>query len=158
MSGTTIRFCECIPDNKCAVIRTAELSDAELLLSFDRHISPSELESIIGLGRVFILECEGRFAGWLRYGLFWDNTPFMNMLFLLEEYRGRGLGAGFVKFWERKMAEYGYSEVMTSTASDEYAQHFYNRLGYMTVGGFAPSGEPFELILSKNLSQEKRDR
>ncbi|MGN1106446.1 MAG: GNAT family N-acetyltransferase [Huintestinicola sp.] len=133
------------------IIRTAKLSDTELLLSFDRHISKSELENIIGLGRVIILDCDGSFAGWLRYGLFWDNTPFMNMLFLLEEYRGRGFGKMLVLFWERKMAEYGYSEVMTSTASDEYAQHFYNRLGYTTVGGFAPSGEPFELILSKKI-------
>lgn len=138
-------------DNGKIIIRAADKSDAELLLSYDRHISRSELESIIGLGRVFILECGGSFAGWLRYGLFWDNTPFMNMLFLLEEYRSRGFGKIFVEFWERKMAEYGYAEVMTSTASDEYAQHFYNRLGYTTVGGFAPSGEPFELILTKKI-------
>ena len=140
-----------ISEYKRVIIRTADKLDTELLLSLDRHISRSELESIIGLGRVFILECGGSFAGWLRYGLFWDNTPFMNMLFLLEEYRGRGFGKMLALFWERKMAEYGYAEVMTSTASDEYAQHFYNRLGYSTVGGFAPSGEPFELILSKKI-------
>ena len=140
-----------ISEYKSVIIRTADKSDTELLLSMDRHISRSELESIIGLGRVFILECGGSFAGWLRYGLFWDNTPFMNMLFLLEEYRGRGFGKMLALFWERKMAEYGYNEVMTSTASDEYAQHFYNRLGYTTVGGFALSGEPFELILTKKI-------
>lgn len=140
-----------ISEYKSVIIRTADKSDTELRLSLDRHISRSELESIIGLGRVFILECGGSFAGWLRYGLFWDNTPFMNMLFLLEEYRGRGFGKILVLFWERKMAEYGYAEVMTSTASDEYAQHFYTKLGYKTVGGFAPSGEPFELILSKKI-------
>lgn len=140
-----------IPEDKSVIIRTANKSDAELLLSFDRHISRSELESIIGLGRVFILECGGSFAGWLRYGLFRDNTPFMNMFFLLEEYRGRGFGKKLVLFRERKMAEYGYVIVMTSTASDEYAQHFYNRLGYKTVGGFAPSGESYELILSKKI-------
>ena len=137
------------------IIRTAKLSDTELLFFYDRHISKAELENVIGLGRLFILEFEGCFAGWLRYGLFWDNTPFMNMLFLLEEYRGKGLGKMLALFWERKMAESGYSEVMTSTASDEYAQHFYIRLGYKIVGGFAPSGEPFELILSKQLSQDK---
>lgn len=44
------------------VIRTADKSDTGLLLSWDRHISKAEFESIIGLGRVIILECEGSFA------------------------------------------------------------------------------------------------
>lgn len=134
-------------------IRTANIADIDLLTALDRHISRCELENIIRLGRVFIIQSEGTFAGWLRYGLFWDNTPFMNMLYLLEEYRGKGLGRALVYYWEQKMAECGYGEVMTSTASDEYAQHFYNKLGYKTVGGFTPSGDPFELILSKRLTQ-----
>ena len=47
--------------------------------------------------------------------------------------------------------ELEYSNVMTSTASNEYAQHFYNKLGYIAVGGFSPVGEPYEIILSKVL-------
>lgn len=135
------------------VIRTADKPDIGLILSYDRHICSSELESIIGLGRIFILEYEGSFAGWLRYGLFWDNIPFMNMLFVLEGYRGKGYGRELVKHWEKKMRDIGYTVVMTSAASDEYSQHFYNRLGYKTVGGFTPSGDPFELMLEKKISE-----
>jgi hypothetical protein len=40
---------------------------------------------------------------------------------------------------------------MTSTASDEYAQHFYQKLGYTTIGGFTPFGDPYVLIFSKML-------
>lgn len=134
-------------------IRTADAADIDLLAALDRHISRCELENIIRLGRVLIIRSDGVFAGWLRYGLFWDNTPFMNMLYIMEEYRGKGLGRTLVTYWEQQMAECGYGEVMTSTASDEYAQHFYNKLGYMTVGGFTPSGDPFELILSKRITQ-----
>jgi ribosomal protein S18 acetylase RimI-like enzyme len=46
----------------------------------------------------------------------------------------------------------GYHIVMTSTASDEYAQHFYRKLGYTAIGGFALPGDPYELILSKELT------
>lgn len=54
-------------------------------------------------------------------------------------------------WWEREMHSQGFDTLMTSTASDEYAQHFYQKLGYSAVGGFALPGEVYELIFVKNL-------
>ena len=125
--------------------------DINILLSCDKHIKKQELINSIQLDRVYIAEENGRFAGWLRYNLFWDNTPFMNMLYLLDDFRGKGYGRVFLKYWEEKMKNSGYNLVMTSTQSDEYAQHFYLHLGYKAIGGFTPVNEPFEIILSKEL-------
>lgn len=75
----------------------------------------------------------------------------MNMLYLTEDNRGKGLGKKIVVYWEEQMKMLGYSYVMTSTASNEYAQHFYNKLGYIAVGGFSLGEEPYEIILSKVL-------
>lgn len=133
------------------LIRLAVMSDIEILDKYDKHISRKELENIVQLNRVYIAEEDGRFIGWLRYNLFWDNTPFMNMLYLLEDDRGRGYGRQFVEYWEEQMKLLGYEVVMTSTASDEYAQHFYNKLGYLTIGGFLLQEDPYEVILSKKL-------
>jgi ribosomal protein S18 acetylase RimI-like enzyme len=132
-------------------IKLATLTDIATVKTFDKHISKQELENIIKLNRLYILEDESKFIGWLRYNLFWDNTPFMNMIYLLEEYRRKGFGKKLVLFWEEQMKNLGYGVVMTSTASDEYAQHFYNNLGYLTVGGFLPNNEPYEIILQKTL-------
>lgn len=132
-------------------IRTAAEKDTEILLKNDTHISEKELKNLINLGRVYIAEENGDFVGWLRYNLFWDNTPFMNMLYVLSEYRGRGYGRELVDYWERQMKNEDFSEVMTSTLSNEYAQHFYNKLGYNTVGGFTPEKGEYELILKKKI-------
>lgn len=132
-------------------IRSATLEDIQTIIQYDKHITREELVNITSLGRVFVAEDNYEFAGWLRYGLFWDNTPFMNMIFLLTKYRGRGYGKELVEYWENAMKRAGYCSIMTSTASDEYAQHFYNHLGYKTVGGFTPVGDPLELILWKNI-------
>lgn len=132
-------------------IKLATLTDITTVETFDKHIRKQELENIIRLNRLYILEDESKFIGWLRYNLFWDNTPFMNMIYLLEEYRRKGFGKKLVLFWEEQMKNLGYGVVMTSTASDEYAQHFYNNLGYLTVGGFLPNNEPYEIILQKTL-------
>lgn len=119
-------------------IRRAKMTDFDILRRYNKHIEEAELAAVISLERIYIIEAENSFAGWLRYGLFWDNTPFMNMLYLLEEYRSRGLGSALVSHWERELLARGFSTVMTSTASDEYAQHFYHKLGYRAVGGFTP--------------------
>lgn len=132
-------------------IRTALPSDLEVIAAHDRHISQAELVNLINLGRVTLLEVEGQFAGWLRWNLFWDNTPFLNLLYLLESCRGNGYGRELMAHWEAQMADLGYDRVMTSTASDEYAQHFYVKLGYSAIGGFTPSGDAYEIIFEKSL-------
>lgn len=132
-------------------IRIAINKDLNLLSQYDKHIDKEELRNIILLNRVYIVENGGRFIGWLRYNLFWDNTPFMNMLYLLENYRGMGYGKRIVKHWEEQMKLLNYEFVMTSTASDEYAQHFYVKLGYHTIGGFRLGNEPYEMILTKEI-------
>lgn len=133
------------------MIRTAIENDVDILCKNDKHIDKQEMLNLIRLGRVYIMEEDGEFIGWLRYNLFWDNTPFMNMICLNDNRRGKGYGRQFVEFWEDEMRKLGYKYVLTSTASDEFAQHFYIRLGYSSVGGFLPLGHTFEIILSKKL-------
>lgn len=132
-------------------IRIAGSEDVPALERQDRHISRRELEHSVQLGRVYVAEEQGIFAGWLRYNLFWDNTPFMNLLYVLDGRRGKGFGSLLAAYWEERMRRAGYGTVMTSTQANEYAQHFYHRLGYTAVGGFLMPGEPYELILSKKL-------
>ncbi len=134
-----------------AIIRPATPGDLPFLAENDRHVSPAELDNIIRLGRLLIIEVQGERAGWLRWNLFWDNTPFMNLLYLLDGHRMQGHGRALVRHWEQQMQERGFPAVMTSTQANEPAQHFYRHLGYRDIGGFLQDGEPYELILSKAL-------
>ena len=79
-----------------AAVRKAEQRDLDFLLTYDRHIAPQELQSVVAMGRMLVLEAESGIIGWLRWNLFWDNTPFMTMLYLLEGARsGPWETAGF---------------------------------------------------------------
>ncbi len=138
-------------EKKMYQIYSASMEDFSNIKQYDTHISLEELKNSIQLKRVYVAYDNQNFAGWLRYNLFWDNTPFMNMLYLLEENRGRGMGRRLVEFWEEQMKLQSYTYVMTSTSSDEYAQHFYHRLGYSTIGGFMFMEEPYEIMLSKKI-------
>lgn len=132
-------------------IRRAAQADMEFLGAWDQHISYRELDKAVREGRVLAAEEQGQILGWLRWGLFWDSIPFMNMLYLLEENRGKGLGGQLAARWEKEMRASGYRRVLTSTVSHERAQRFYYRLGYKAVGGFLLEGEPYEIILAKNI-------
>ena len=132
-------------------IRPAVSDDFPALARLDRHIPPQALEASLRLGRISIAEIHGALAGWLRWGLFWDSIPFLNLLFVLDGHRGQGLGRALMEHWEAQMRQSGYPALLTSTQSNELAQHFYYRMGYAAVGGFLPPNEPYELILAKKL-------
>ena len=132
--------------------RPALLTDLDWLMAHDRHIARDVLTESIRQNRVLIMEQGGGRVGWLRWNLFWDNTPFMNLLYLLDGHRGQGCGRALVAHWEADMASLGYTRVMTSTQSDEAAQHFYRKLGYRDAGALLLPGEPAELLFLKELS------
>ncbi len=133
------------------VIRNANNKDLDTLSVYDKHIAQDELKHIISINRLYVIEENNEIVGWLRYNLFWDNTPFMNMLYILKGYRRKGYGKKLVKYWENDMESLKYKYVMTSTASDEYAQHFYVKQGYRAIGGFTLPGDPFEIIFIKQI-------
>ncbi|MMZ69276.1 hypothetical protein D1872_320840 [compost metagenome] len=51
------------------------------------------------------------------------------------------------------MSQKGFELVMTSTQSNEEAQHFYRRLGYKDAGCLLLENEPLEIILTKSLTK-----
>lgn len=133
------------------IIRYANENDIEIISKYDKHISKEELANIIKLKRVIVMYEDDKFVGWLRYNLFWDNTPFMNILYLLDNERGKGNGSRLVIFWENEMKQKNYEFVLTSTQSNEEAQFFYRKIGYVDSGALLLPNEPLEIFLYKKL-------
>lgn len=133
-------------------IEYANKEDYQYILNNDKHISKELIESKFNMKEIIIARNEDhKNIGWLRYNYFWDNTPFMNMLYLDENYRHKEIGKNLVTFWENEMKHNGYDLVMTSTLSNENAQHFYRKLGYKDAGSLLLENEPLEIIFAKKL-------
>ncbi len=133
------------------MIRYANLDDLDTIKVYDSHINEEELINAINLKRVLVMFENNKFVGWLRYNLFWDNIPFMNMLYFLEDERNKGNGSKMISFWEKEMKDKGYKSVMTSTLSNEQAQFFYRKHGYIDSGSLILPQEPLEIIFYKNM-------
>ena len=135
-------------------IRYAGSDDYFWLIEYDKNISEKILKNKIENMELYVAENNDKIVGWLRYNLFWDNIPFMNMIYLLEEHRRMGIGAKLIKYWEDEMKQKGYKNVLTSTQSNEEAQYFYRKMGYKEIGGFRYFDEPYEIIFQKIFLQQ----
>ena len=137
------------------VMRYASLHDLDFWVSQDKHISREELARKIQGGQCYVIFDDSTLIGVLRYGLFWDNIPYLNLIHFEESYRKKGFGQAAMKYWEDEMRKYGHTVVLTSTQSDEGSQHFYRKLGYKDAGclllDVPPYVQPLEIIMIKKL-------
>jgi ribosomal protein S18 acetylase RimI-like enzyme len=133
-------------------IRLGTSEDTAWLIEHDHHVTPLMLQEKLAAQQILIAESQGLRVGWLRWGYFWDSIPFMNLLFVLAEYRGAAIGTQLVNVWEERMCKAGCTLLMTSTLSNEQAQHFYRRLGYEDRGALLMPQEPLEIIFIKQFA------
>ena len=132
-------------------IKYAKLHHFDWLNSKDQHIDEATLRKKIIDQQILIVTREETLIGWLRFGYFWDEIPFMNMLFLTKENRYKGIGKRLVGYWEDEMKKQQQKMVLTSTQANETAQHFYRKLGYQDTGSLLLEGEPTEIFFRKML-------
>ena len=136
-------------------IRYIHLDDKEFWFSLDKHLSEQEFNNKVRDNRGYVLLDDNKPVGLLRYNLFWDNTPFCNLIYINNEYQGKGFGKMLIEYWENDMKSQGYGMLLTSTQVDESAQHFYRKLGYKDCGGFVIDikgyEQPMELFLVKSI-------
>ena len=134
------------------LIRTAVPADLGGIQRLDRHILPARLEECIRRGQVDVLVAEGTIVGVLRWNLFWQSLPFLDLIYLDDVLRGQGWGTRMMARWEQNMAALGFDHVMLSTQEDETSKFFYEKLGYHLCGDFLPPDqEARELIYRKEL-------
>lgn len=136
-------------------VRYAEPADFPFWFKLDKHLTQKEFFKKIQNKECYILLKDLLPVGILRYNLFWDEIPFCNLLFISPAFQRMGGGKSFMQFWEADMQNKGYELVLTSSQSDESAQHFYRKLGYQDCGGLRiPTGkyaQPMEIFFLKFL-------
>ena len=133
-------------------IRLADSKDKQKILKYDNHIHPNKVGECIRNQLVYVLCEEKRIVGVLRYSLFWQSIPFLDLLYIDEVYRGKGFGRQMMAHWESAMRAMDCKYVMLSTQEDETAKYFYEKLGYRRIGAFLPPEQDAdEIIYGKEL-------
>lgn len=128
-------------------IRLADNEDKKQVVEYDNHIPNNKVCECIANQLVYVLCDEKEIVGVLRYNLFWQTIPFLDLLYIDEAYRGKGYGRQMMSVWEKTMKRMGYPYVMLSTQEDEDAKYFYEKLGYRRIGAFLPPEQDADEIM-----------
>ena len=136
-------------------IRYVEREDRKFWQRLDRHLPDGEFEDKMRRKRGYVILKDHVPVGFLRYNLFWDQIPFCTMLYIDAPFQGKGHGKKMMEYWEMDMKRQGHGMVLTSTQTDETAQHFYRKLGYQDCGGLVMNipgyVQPMEIFLAKEI-------
>ena len=128
-------------------IRLANSKDKQKIIKYDNHIHHNKVGECIWNQLVDVLCDEKKIVGVFRYSLFWKSIPFLDLLHIDENYRGKGFGRQMMEYWESVMRRMNYKYVMLSTQEDETAKYFYEKLGYRRIGAFLPPEQEADEIM-----------
>ena len=134
------------------ILRAAAETDFDFLRGFSNEPGDAQLRTQIRDGRLRIIEPAGVPAGFIKFYVLWETLPFMEVIILLEDRRGRGLGREAVRQWEREMAARSFTRVIISTQANETAQGFWRRIGYKDCGSLNLPDRPIELFMFRDIS------
>ncbi|MDO5517656.1 MAG: GNAT family N-acetyltransferase [Clostridium sp.] len=136
-------------------IKLTESKDKEFWMSIDKHINEEGYKNRVYTKTGYVMWNEEIPVGLLCYYPLWENTPFLNFLFVKEEYRKNGFAKEAMNQWEEEMKKQGFKMTLISTQVDETAQFFYRKLGYLDCGGLVlndtPLDQPMEMFMRKVL-------
>lgn len=118
--------------------------DREFVMEIDAHVSDLQFEHRVYTKTGYIIWDGSQRAGLMHYTVLWDHIPFLNLIYVKEAYRNRGIAAEAMKRWEEDMKDQGYQMVLISTQVDEDAQYLYRKAGYTECGALLMNGTPFE--------------
>lgn len=133
-------------------IRYAVYEDYELIFRIDSLVSKEKWKTWTGNQQAIFAFDGDVFLGWLQYNYFIEKYPFINRLYIFEEYQNNGAGTKLIEFWETKMKNKGETILMLSTESDNYgARRLYKRLGFKCVGKLDLRPQNKELVMLKEI-------
>ena len=131
------------------VIELANSKEKQQILKYDKHIPSSALGECIYNNFVYVLKddsiknggvnhrVKNPVVGVLRYSMFWQTIPMLDLIYIDEEYQHKGYGTQMMAYWEEHMKLMGYKHLMTSTQADETAWEFYEKIGFHKAGSFS---------------------
>lgn len=138
-------------------IKVVTEDDKEFVRNIDRHVDDIGYGNRVAAKAGYVIWEANQRIGTMAHCILWDTLPFLNFLFIREEYRGRGLAKQAIIGWEKEMKCQGYQMTLISTRADEQAQHLYRQLGYVDCGGLVfdhtPFDQPMELFFRKVLPE-----
>ncbi|GAA1101555.1 hypothetical protein GCM10009581_38080 [Tsukamurella strandjordii] len=134
-----------------ATVRAASTEDLPFLVENDQIARRSVLVEAIAAGRVIVAVYDDRPIGWLRWSVFRDVYPFIDVVEVLGPFRRRGIGRLLMEAWTAEPARARCAGVMACADPESTGYRFLWALGWQDCGALVlPT--PAVTILRRSLT------
>ena len=139
-----------------AEITVATEADIQNIDAFENIFLQEHLSECIKENRVFVLRCNDRILGVMRYKYFLESLPCLDVLILDPAHTQFGFIEKMMAYWEFRMGELGYGYVMVTLFADQVGFYSLEKLSYQEMGSFSlPLVDEKVVVFTKALSQHK---
>lgn len=137
------------------IIRVAGPADIDSCLAFD-HLRDRELLLLEAeRGRLILAFTNGRPVGYLRLEHLWHRVPYIGLLIVVPDLRGKGVGSALLAWLEDALRRQGQFALYSSSQADEpRAQAWHRSRGFVECGflGGCNRGGVGEVFFRKELT------
>ncbi|MFW9964282.1 MAG: GNAT family N-acetyltransferase [Candidatus Sifarchaeia archaeon] len=117
------------------IVRFAGPEVLEWCVVEDVHVTEQIIRHKIINDEIIIAELDGQPIGYLRLEYLWSNVPYIGMFFVMDEYRGEGIGRKILAFLEDYLRSRGYDVLFSSSQANEpEPQAWHRSVGFVEAG------------------------
>ena len=117
------------------VVRYAAMPDIALLAQRDRWPRPTHWHNKVAAREVVVATDLGALVGHARFEVLWTTLPFLSMIQVRHESRGRGISRRLLEFLIDELRLRGYAALLSSAQSDEpQSQSWHEHMGFRRNG------------------------
>ena len=74
--------------------------DKAFVMKIDSHVNGLQYENRVHTKTGYIIWDGNKRAGLMHYTVLWDNLPFLNLIYVEEKHRNRGIASKAMNLWE----------------------------------------------------------
>ena len=107
-----------------------------------QYLPPEVVRRKVEWREVVVAEFDGSLAGYLRLEYLWSKVPYVGLIRVSPEHRGRGVGSALLTFVEEAMRAEGHTALYSSAQADEAEpQAWHRHAGFEECGIIAGINE-----------------
>lgn len=133
----------------------AEMHDLDWIVKNDSHIPKETIERKLRAQEYLIAKLSGETVGCIRFGLLWSMITFIELIWVEDRFRSRGIGRELIRCLEDHARSRGERMIMSSSQADEPdSQAFHRKIGFRDAGALVdmrPLQSVTEIFFVKNI-------
>ncbi len=118
-----------------ALVRFAGPEDLEWCVVEDSHVTEKVIRNKIVNNEIIVVELDGLLIGYIRLEFLWSTTPYIGLIFVINEHRNAGIGRKMIDYLEDHLRAHGHDKLMSSSQANEpEPQAWHRAVGFEECG------------------------